>query len=142
MNSRGISKIVLGVVGIVVVGALIGVVFLMPTGPVGPTLPPEDQPDPGVALTFTLTGLNTKWNRNGVENPTLEVPFGSEVRIVLENDDPIAHNFAIAQFDIRTEILEEGDTLTVMFTADTVGNIRYSCPIHPGLMDGVILVSP
>jgi plastocyanin len=86
--------------------------------------------------------LNTRWNRNEVENPTLEVPLGSEVRIVLENDDPIPHNFAMVDFDIRTEILDEGDRLTVMFTADEAGRFAYFCPIHPGLMDGIIVVGP
>ena len=70
------SKVIPLVVGIVVVGAIIGVILLMSSGPVGPTLPPPDQPEPAPALTFTLTGLNTRWTRNGVENPTLDVPLG------------------------------------------------------------------
>ncbi len=143
MNSLGISKVIPIVVGVVVVGAIIGVILLLSADPVGPTLPPaSDLPEPEPALTFTLTGLNTRWNRNEVENPTLEVPLGSEVRIVLENDDPIPHNFAMVDFDIRTEILNEGDRLTVMFTADEAGRFAYFCPIHPGLMDGIIVVGP
>ncbi len=142
MNTKGMSKVIPLVVGIVVVGAIIGVILLMSTGPVGPTLPPPDQPEPAPALTFTLTGLNTRWTRNGVENPTLDVPLGSVVRIVLENDDPVPHRFAIADFDVRTETLNEGDSSTVMFTADEAGRFTYVCLIHPGRMDGTIVVSP
>ena len=65
-------------------------------------------------MTFTLTGLNTKWTRNAAENPTLEVPLGSVVQIVLENDGPVPHQFAISDFDVRSEILNQEDRLTAM----------------------------
>ncbi len=76
-------------------------------------------------MTFTLTGLNTKWTRNAAENPFLEVPLSSVVQIVLENDGPVPHQFAISDFDVRTEILNQGDRLTAMFTADEAGRFTY-----------------
>ena len=143
MKSIGIGKVILVVVVVIALGAITGIILLLSIDPVGPTLPPaSDRPEPAPAMTFTLTGLNTRWTRNGVENPTLEVPFGSVVQIVLENDDPFAHQFEIADFDVSTGILNQGDRLTVMFTADEAGRFTYVCLIHPGRMDGTIVVSP
>jgi len=77
-----------------------------------------------------------------VENPTLEVPVGSVVQIVLENDDPVPHQFAISDFDVRSEILNRWDRLTAMFAADEAGRFTYVCLIPPGRMDGTIVVTP
>ena len=93
-------------------------------------------------MTFTLTGLNTKWTRNAAENPFLEVPLSSVVQIVLENDGPVPHQFAISDFDVRSEILNQGDRLTAMFTADEAGRFTYVCLIHPCRMDGTIVMTP
>ena len=145
MNSLGISKLILIVVAVVVVGAVIGVVFLMPSGPAPTISPPQNLPDDiEPTVTFTLTGLDNRWVLNGVENPTLDVPVGSVVEIVLENDDTRAHNFAIDDFGIRTRRLavNEGDSLSVLFIVEEAGNFTYRCPLHPNIMDGEIVVVP
>ena len=77
-----------------------------------------------------------------MENPTLEVPAGSVVQIVLENDGPVPHQFAISDFDLRSEILNQGGRLIAMFTADEAGRFTYVCLIHPGRMDVTIVVTP
>ncbi len=144
MNSLGISKMIPIVVAVVVVGAIIGVVFLMPFGPAPTVSPAQNLPDDlEPTVTFILTGLDNTWVLNGGENPTLDVPVGSVVEIVLENDDTRAHNFAIDDFGIRTRRLavNEGDRLTLIFIVEEVGTFTYRCPLHPNIMDGEIVVS-
>ena len=81
---------------------------------------------------------------NGV-NPTLEVRRGVPVEITIRNEEPgaIPHDFVLAGLDVRTpKLLLPGESSTLRFTPSRSGEFAYSCTLHPGLMDGRLIVRP
>ncbi len=78
-------------------------------------------------------------------NPTLEVRRGVPVEITVRNDEPggIPHDFALVGLDLRTpKPLQPGESATLRFTPSRSGEFAYSCTLHPGLMDGHLIVRP
>lgn len=78
-------------------------------------------------------------------NPTLEVRRGAPVEITVRNDEPAAipHDFALVGLDLRTpKPLQPGESATLRFTPSRSGEFAYTCTLHPGLMDGRLIVRP
>jgi len=78
-------------------------------------------------------------------NPTLEVRRGVPVEITIRNDESgaIPHDFALVGLDLRTQKpLQPGESSTLRFTPSTPGEFAYRCTLHPGLMDGRLVVRP
>jgi heme/copper-type cytochrome/quinol oxidase subunit 2 len=75
-------------------------------------------------------------------NPTVEVRRGVPVELTIRNAEsqPIPHDFMIAGLDVRTPVLEPGRSATLRFTPERSGEFAYSCPLHPGMMDGKLVV--
>lgn len=81
---------------------------------------------------------------NGV-NPTFEVRRGVPVQITVRNKESgaVPHDFVLAGLDIKTpKLLEPGDSAILRFTPSRSGEFAYSCTLHPGLMDGRLIVRP
>ncbi len=57
-----------------------------------------------------------------------------------EEDRPVAHDFAVPAFGSKTGYLQPGQTETVSFIAAREGTFKYVCTLHPGTMDGQVVV--
>ncbi len=76
-------------------------------------------------------------------NPTLEVRRGIPVEITIRNDEPgaIPHDFALVGLGVKTPTpLQPGEVSTLRFTPSQPGEFAYTCTLHPGLMDGRLIV--
>jgi plastocyanin len=92
--------------------------------------------------TITLQAKAGKYNE---VNPTLEVRRGVPVEITIRNDEPgaIPHDFVLVGLGVRTpKSVQPGEVSTLRFTPSQTGEFAYTCTLHPGLMDGRLIVRP
>ena len=78
-------------------------------------------------------------------NPTLEVRRGVPVKITIRNDEPeaIPHDFVLVGLGVKTpKAIQPGEVSTLRFTPSQTGEFAYTCTLHPGLMDGRLIVRP
>ena len=75
-------------------------------------------------------------------NPTLRVPRGARLRLVLTNDDPgYSHNLVVSALAIDMPLLTRGHSQTVDVTVpDAPGVHQYSCAPHAQMMRGNIAI--
>ncbi len=75
-------------------------------------------------------------------NPPIVVERGQTVHITIKNEEQpgVYHDFAISALKVKTQLLEPGEAETVRFTADRKGMFTYTCPFHPQMMTGKIIV--
>ncbi len=67
------------------------------------------------------------------------------MEIPISKDEPraIPHDFALVGLDLRTpKALQPGESATLRFTPSRSGEFAYTCTLHPGLMDGRLVVRP
>lgn len=89
--------------------------------------------------------LQAKAGRFNEVNPTLEIRRGVPVEITIRNDEPeaIPHDFALVGLGVKTsKALQPGEVSTLRFTPLQTGEFAYTCSLHPGLMDGRLIVRP
>jgi plastocyanin len=115
---------------IIAVAVVAGIVLFMSMGAKQPEQPKE--------ITITLVADNTRFNST---NPTITVKKGETVKINVINDDVVPHTFVIQGLSgAATGVLAPGDSQTITVTFQNTGEYNYMCTIHPGLMDGSIIV--
>ena len=75
-------------------------------------------------------------------NPTLRVPRGARLRLVLTNDDPgYSHNLVVSALDIDMPLLTRGRSQAIDVTVpDAPGVHQYSCGPHAQMMRGNIAI--
>ena len=75
-------------------------------------------------------------------NPTLRVPRGSRLRIVLTNDDSgYSHNLVVSSLAIQTPLIAKGRSQTIEVSGpDLPGVHTYSCGPHAEMMRGNIAI--
>jgi plastocyanin len=75
-------------------------------------------------------------------NPTLRVPRGARLRLVLTNDDPgYSHNLVVSALAIDMPLLTRGRSQTVDVTVpDAPGVHQYACGPHAQMMRGNIAI--
>lgn len=75
-------------------------------------------------------------------NPPVEVAPRERLRLIVRNDDTETwHDLVIRGLDgQRTRVLAPGESAALEFTAPASGTLTYGCSIHPGYMDGRIVV--
>ena len=76
-------------------------------------------------------------------NPTLRVPRGSRLRVVLTNDDPgYSHNLIVSALGIQTPLITNGTVAGRRVDAcrDAPGVHAYSCGPHAEMMRGNIAI--
>jgi plastocyanin len=87
-----------------------------------------------------MVARNIRFNAT---NPTIYLKVGQTVKFVFINNDTdsIPHSFYIKNFpNASTPTLGPGQTASFTVTFSTAGNYTYACIVHPGLMDGKIIV--
>ena len=90
------------------------------------------------SIVINLIAENIKFNTT---NPTINVKVGQTVNFVIINKDTVSHEFTIKDIPgAATNILSPGQQQTITVTFNTAGTYGYYCSVHPGLMDGQIVV--
>lgn len=77
----------------------------------------------GATKTFNVTASSFKFNP-----ATITVKKGDSVKIVVTNSGG-KHDLVLEEFNVRTKILESGQTGTVTFVADKAGSFEYYCSV-------------
>lgn len=81
---------------------------------------------------------------DGVVNPTLQVPFGTEVTVILTNGEALEHDWSLDGYGLLIpRLTSQGASETLTFTADQAGSFAYYCTV-PGHrasgMEGLFIV--
>jgi plastocyanin len=89
--------------------------------------------------------LQAKAGKFNEVNPTLEIRRGVPVEITIRNDEPeaVLHDFVLVGLGVKTpKAIQPGEVSTLRFTPPHAGEFAYTCTLHPGLMDGRLVVRP
>jgi plastocyanin len=72
----------------------------------------------------------------------LELRLGEKVSLTVANHDAgVPHDFLISGLGVSTTgSVEPGASQTLVFVPRTPGVFTYTCRLHPGLMDGQVVV--
>ena len=81
-----------------------------------------------------------KDNKFNVTNPDITVKINEPLKITIANQDFRKHDFIIDELNINTGIISSGQDFTTIIASDKIGSYRYYCSIHPGIMEGKIIV--
>jgi nitrite reductase (NO-forming) len=88
-------------------------------------------------IEFTLTVQDSKTSfafvYNSQNNPTLHVKKGDVVNVTLINGMQ-PHDFALEGYNMKTKVLNSGQSDSVVFTAEKTGTFTYYCSV-PGHRD-------
>ncbi len=86
--------------------------------------------------------LNANGIRFNQSNPPIMARVGERLEVTVRNreDHPIAHDFAVPAFGSKTDYLQPGQSETLSFIAEREGSFKYVCTLHPGAMDGLVIV--
>lgn len=96
----------------------------------------------GRTVEVVLVAQGLKFNGT---NPPLEVRRGDRLRLVVRNAEPagIPHDVIISgPGGLRSKPIVPGETQVLTFKPSQAGVYHYSCSLHPGLMDGRLIVRP
>ena len=82
-----------------------------------------------------------KDNKFNDTNPDISVKINKPLKITLANEDFRKHDFVVDDLDINTGFISSGQEFTTVIASDKIGSHRYYCSIHPGIMEGKIIVN-
>ena len=85
--------------------------------------------------------LLMKDNKFNVTNPDISVKINKPLKITLANQDFRKHDFVVDDLNINTGFISSGQEFTTVIASDKIGSHRYYCSIHPGIMEGKIIVN-
>ncbi len=107
-----------------------------------------------VEFDFTVVHVNIQYMKEGIPlnihkfqlneklNPTIIVKKGDLVKLRLTNTDTMMkHDLAIQDLDLKTSLLEPGETTEIIFAANQEGEYDYYCTVHPDQMKGKIVIN-
>lgn len=120
---------------LVIVLIVIGIVFALQTTEVEEPNG-EDEIDQVEDVSFFIEAEGREFYIDGEENPDIVVNEGDVVVVELLVTGG-THDFVIDEFDAATEILFEGETDTVQFVADQIGEFEYYCSVGTHRAEGM-----
>jgi plastocyanin len=85
--------------------------------------------------------LLMKDNKFNVTNPDITVNINQPLKITIANQDFRKHDFIVDDLNINTGFISSGQDFTTVIASDKIGSHRYYCSIHPGIMEGKIIVN-
>jgi heme/copper-type cytochrome/quinol oxidase subunit 2 len=107
-----------------------------------------------VEFDFTVVHVNIQYMKEGIPlnihkfqlneklNPTIIVKKGDLVKLRLTNTDTMMkHDLVIQDLDLKTSLLEPGETTEIIFSANQEGEYDYLCTVHPDQMIGKIVIN-
>jgi len=84
--------------------------------------------------------LLMKDNKFNVTNPDIIVKIDQPLKISIANQDFRKHDFIVDDLNINTGYISSGQDFTTVIASNKSGSYRYYCSIHPGIMEGKIIV--
>lgn len=81
-----------------------------------------------------------KDNKFNVTNPDIIVKIDQPLKISIANQDFRKHDFIVDDLNINTGYISSGQDFTTVIASNKSGSYRYYCSIHPGIMEGKIIV--
>ncbi len=84
--------------------------------------------------------LLMKDNKFNVTNPDINVKVNQPLKISIANQDFRKHDFIVDELNVNTGFISSGQDLSTVIASDKEGVLRYYCSIHPGTMEGKIIV--
>ena len=86
-----------------------------------------------------ILAKDMSFNQN---NPPIVIKKGQPVHLTINNGEQsgVYHDFEIAALGVKTKLLEPGEAETLNFTANREGIFTYTCPFHPRMMMGKVIV--
>ncbi len=84
--------------------------------------------------------LLMKDNKFNVTNPDIIVKIDQPLKISITNQDFRKHDFIVDDLNINTGYISSGQDFTTVIASNKSGSYRYYCSIHPGIMEGKIIV--
>jgi plastocyanin len=85
--------------------------------------------------------LLMKDNKFNVTNPDIDVKVDKPLKITIANQDFRKHDFIVDDMNINTGFISSGQEVTTVIASDKIGSHRYYCSIHPGIMEGKIIIN-
>lgn len=82
-----------------------------------------------------------KDNKFNVTNPDIDVKVDKPLKITIANQDFRKHDFIVDDMNINTGFISSGQEVTTVIASDKIGSHRYYCSIHPGIMEGKIIIN-
>ena len=82
-----------------------------------------------------------KDNKFNVTNPDITVKINQPLKISIANQDFRKHDFIVDELNINSGFISSGQDFTTLIASDKAGSYRYYCSIHPGIMEGKIMVT-
>ncbi len=140
---------IIAVVVIVVTAASIYVLYFMPPNTTTTTSSTTTSTTTTTSSTTTSTTATTtitliaKDTRFNATNPTIHLKVGQTVKFIIINQESgsMPHSLYIKEIpSASTSTITPGQTANFTVTFSTGGNYTYACAVHPGIMDGKIVV--
>lgn len=69
--------------------------------------------------------------------PTLTLKKGEKVRLVFTNSGKMTHDWVVDELNVRTKIINGGQTDTIEFTPETAGTFEYYCSVGQHRANGM-----
>lgn len=84
--------------------------------------------------------LLMKDNKFNVTNPDIAVKIDKPLKITIANQDFRKHDFIVDELNVNTGFISSGQDFSTVIASDKEGVLRYYCSIHPGIMEGKVIV--
>lgn len=68
---------------------------------------------------------------------SLTLKKGEKVRLILGNTGKMKHDFVVDELNVRTKIINNGETDTVEFTPETAGTFEFYCSVGQHRANGM-----
>lgn len=85
---------------------------------------PTPTPTNGPVKTFNVSGQNYSFSPS-----TISVNKGDTVKITFTNNGGWPHNFALDEFNVKSQTVQVGQSDTVQFVADKAGSFQFYCSV-------------
>lgn len=78
---------------------------------------------------FTVDLTARAPDNGGWYPPTVTVPYGKEVNILIRNIETVSHGFALPAFGVSVSEIKAGEVVAVRFTPDKEGTFPFMCTV-------------
>lgn len=90
-------------------------------------------------INIDVIAKDMSFNEN---NPPIAIKRGQTIQLTVKNGEQagVYHDFSISALGVKTKLLKPGESETLVFTANHKGIFTYTCPFHPKMMVGKVII--